>query len=175
MLDDLAATVPCDQPWDAKDAAKLDQVTVDQWLRANTWSESVYVLGVNLVQTVLCKEATQVSLLYWLWYIHSGQGILRLADAENGAQERKFVQGACTICERLYVQLGADAVRLFGPMMTLTAEAIEVGAGAWPFVAISLPEPSEATPMNSLMSAPATKARSPEPVRRTPVMSFRSA
>ena len=126
MLDDLATTVPCDEPWAAKDASKLDQMTVDQWLRANTWGESVYVLGVNLVQTVLCKEASQVSLLYWLWYIHSGQGILRLADADNGAQERKFVQGACTICERLHDQLGADAVRLNCPVLAVDQRADSV-------------------------------------------------
>lgn len=37
-------------------------------------------------RAVLCAEPSEISLLYILWFIHSGQGIQRLLNIENGAQ-----------------------------------------------------------------------------------------
>ena len=39
-----------------------------------------------LIRGVLCIETHEISLLYFLWYIHSGGGITRLVSVTNGAQ-----------------------------------------------------------------------------------------
>lgn len=117
--DKLAATVSTEAPWSHPDAAELDGQTVGEWLRKTSWTESAKRMSALMINTILCKEPGEVSMLFWLTYIKSGQGIMRLSDADNGGQERKFVQGACTICERLAARLGSERVLLDSPVMSI--------------------------------------------------------
>lgn len=117
--DKLAATVSVEAPWSHPDAAQLDAQTVGEWLRKSTWTEVAQKMGTFMINVILCKEPGEVSMLYWLMYIKSGQGLMRLSDANNGAQERKFTQGACTICERLAERLGSERILLDSPVQSI--------------------------------------------------------
>jgi hypothetical protein len=37
-------------------------------------------------ESLLTSEDHEISLLYMLWYLHSGGGVMRLSSIENGAQ-----------------------------------------------------------------------------------------
>jgi monoamine oxidase len=101
LWDEMAKEIDCESPQACAKAKEWDGMTVAEWLRANVWTDVTKNLGRLAVQSVLCKEPSEVSLLYWLTYVRSGQGIVRLIAVDNGGQERKFVQGAATIVERM--------------------------------------------------------------------------
>ena len=45
-------------------------------------------------------------MLYWLWYIRSGNGVMRLTETDKGAQERKLVGGSQPVSNKLAEKLG---------------------------------------------------------------------
>lgn len=107
---DAAQRVDPEQPACSAEAQAWDEMTVKEWLDARGWTEEAkesYALG---VQSVLTSEVAEVSWLYWLFYLKSAGGTERLFDADNGAQERKFVGGSASICERLAAELGSRVV-----------------------------------------------------------------
>jgi monoamine oxidase len=123
--DSMAEILKVDAPWTHPDAAKLDAQSVGEWLRNQTWTDKTQKLGSFMVNTILCKEPGEVSMLYWLMYIKSGQGIMRLSDADNGAQERKFKEGAFTIVERMAEKLGTERVILDSPVQIIEQDEKE--------------------------------------------------
>ena len=66
-----------------------------------------------LVRSVLTSEPHQVSLLFFLWYVHSGNGLVRLASVTGGAQVPiedysviaifLFVYSQCNYCYSLLI------------------------------------------------------------------------
>eukprot|EP01090_Pellita_catalonica_P014096 TRINITY_DN3508_c0_g1_i2.p1 TRINITY_DN3508_c0_g1~~TRINITY_DN3508_c0_g1_i2.p1 ORF type:complete len:414 (-),score=82.35 TRINITY_DN3508_c0_g1_i2:41-1282(-) len=113
----MSAKVDASAPWDAKNAAKLDQLTVQQWMDSKAWSHDGKVMYAAGLRALLCMEPSEVSFLYWLWFLTNGGGFMRLADAENGAQERKFVHGAQPLSENLAKELD---VRYESPVVSVT-------------------------------------------------------
>ncbi|WCB93426.1 Putative flavin-containing monoamine oxidase AofH [Baekduia alba] len=114
-LEALAATVPTDAPWEAPDARLLDDQTFDAWLVANTKTDGGLRFWRMLVPAIFCAEATQMSLLHGLFYVHSGGMIDRLIATGGGAQESRVVGGTQSIALALADDLG-DAVRLEAPV-----------------------------------------------------------
>jgi monoamine oxidase len=56
---------------------------------------------------IFTAEPRDLSLLYFLLYARSSEGLQRLCEIQNGAQERRFTTGAQSLCLRLAEQLGA--------------------------------------------------------------------
>ena len=76
-------------------------------------------------RTVFGAEARDVSLLWYLLYARAGGGFFRLTDVHGGAQERRVVEGAFTIAERLAAKLG-DALTLDAPVRRVERREGEV-------------------------------------------------
>merc|ERR1712061_457005 len=66
---ELAETIDPENPWEHPKASEWDSMTVLEWLRVNTWADDALKLGELAIQSVLCKQPSEVSLFYWLWYI----------------------------------------------------------------------------------------------------------
>jgi monoamine oxidase len=83
---------------------------------------------------IFAAEPRELSLLYFLLYASSGEGLQRLAEIERGAQERRFTTGAQSICARLADQLG-DRVALAHAMHAVEQDAagvvVRTAAGAF--------------------------------------------
>ena len=117
-LNILATEVPLDAPWTAPDAAALDAQTVATWMETNISSEGARSLLTLAVQAVFSVEPRDLSLLHFLFYIHSGGSLNALVSVTRGAQESRFSGGAQLIANRVAEALGPRVV-LNAPVHTI--------------------------------------------------------
>jgi monoamine oxidase len=114
-LKEMASTVPLDEPWRAANAHTWDAQTVEAWLLANAKTEVGLGYWRTLVPAIFSAEASEMSLLHFLFYCRSGGTIDRLVATHGGAQESRLEGGSQQLALRLADRLG-DAVRLSSPV-----------------------------------------------------------
>lgn len=127
-IDRMAARVPLEAPWEAPRASRLDAETVASWARRNMRTGlGRRFLGV-LVEAIFSAEPADVSMLHFLFYLHSGGSLEQLAGTTAGAQDSRFHGGSQEISLRLAAELG-DAVRLSSPVLQITQSESGVTVG----------------------------------------------
>ncbi|HLT34737.1 MAG TPA: NAD(P)/FAD-dependent oxidoreductase [Enhygromyxa sp.] len=109
-LDRLAARVPREAPWRAAEAARWDAMTVDDWLAANVRTEGARAMLRIATEAIFAAHPRELSLLFFLHYLHCGGGIRRLAEVEDGAQQWKVEGGAQQLALGLSARLGPAIV-----------------------------------------------------------------
>ena len=109
-LDAMARTVPLEAPWEAPKALEWDSQTVWSWGRENTLTERGRTILDLSVEAVWSVPSSDVSLLHFLFYVHSAGGLDALLDTAGGAQEQRFVGGSQLVSERLAESLSAEIV-----------------------------------------------------------------
>jgi monoamine oxidase len=112
-LEKMAATVPLESPWLAPKAAAWDGQTAETWIRDHVRTRRGRDFWRVVVAAVFACEATDVSLLHFLFYCHSGGMLDRLLGTTGGAQQDRVVGGSQAICQRAASQLD---VRLATPV-----------------------------------------------------------
>jgi monoamine oxidase len=117
-LESMAAEVPLDAPWKSPHAAKWDAQTLDTWLRRNLRFARSRDFWRTLTAAIFCAEATEMSLLHFLFYCHSGGMLDRLMGIADGAQEKRIVGGSQRIAQVMAEQLG-DALMLNEPVRSI--------------------------------------------------------
>lgn len=112
-FDTMAKTVPTHAPWTAPRAAEWDALSVHEYLASRTMS-GVALREMRLaVQTILASEPRDLSLLYFLFFVHAAGGFKNLSDGPGGAQHYKVASGAQSISVRLAERLQAQGVKIF--------------------------------------------------------------
>ncbi len=108
LLDlDLASfDVPLSEPWAAADAAALDAVTLHSHLVANMESSLGRDIVKVAVKAVFGTEVEEMSLLFTLFYLHSGGGMSNLVRTTGGAQESRFHGGSQQLAIGMANELG---------------------------------------------------------------------
>lgn len=97
-------------PWDARDAARLDALTLDDWLRARRHGRRARTLLGIAGKTIWGAEPRELSLLYALQYVSGAGGLDALLDTEGGAQHERYDGGAYEIARRVAADLGTRVV-----------------------------------------------------------------
>ena len=105
-LDKMGAEIPLDEPWKAPKASQWDSMTVKEFLDKSCWTNYAKKRMVQVYNDAMAAEPEDMSLLYYLWYLKSGDGVLRVAAVEDAGQERKFNGGSQQISNRLKDKLG---------------------------------------------------------------------
>ncbi|PVD19101.1 hypothetical protein C0Q70_21660 [Pomacea canaliculata] len=93
-------------------AREWDTMTVQQFLDAHLWTRSALETMKAYVNVNVTSEPHEVSLLWFLWYLASAGGPLRIFATSNGGQERKFIGGSQQISEGLVQTIGKEKVLL---------------------------------------------------------------
>lgn len=159
-LDALSQTVPLDRPWDAPNAAALDATTVRQWMNANMSTPGGKALLELEVQSTLGGNPQDVSLLYFLFYVHSGTDLEHLSEH---AQSRRIVGGSQAVSLALAAELGSivrlglpvDSIR-YGDRGALVACGKSVFAARRVIVAMM---PKDVARITFLPSLPSTRVK----------------
>lgn len=120
-LERMRRRVDCARPTQTPDAAELDATTLDGWLRAHVRSAAVRALTTSAMRVVLGCDPREVSLLTFLFYAQSGDGLMKLIEIEGGAQQTRFADGAQRLAYGLAERLG-DAVAVGRPARAITVE-----------------------------------------------------
>ena len=74
-LDRMAKQVPLDAPWRAPKAAEWDSQTVATWINKHTHTGGAKGFFELICEGVWAAQPADLSLLHFLFYIHSGGGI----------------------------------------------------------------------------------------------------
>ncbi|MDA8359014.1 MAG: FAD-dependent oxidoreductase [Actinomycetota bacterium] len=105
-LDLAAQEIPLDAPWECADAEALDAGTLATWLDEHVEAPPARAMIDVAVRSVFGAEPRELSLLFTLFYLHSGGGLTNLARTTGGAQERRFVGGSQQLARRMADELG---------------------------------------------------------------------
>jgi len=124
-LDQMAAKVDVDAPWNAPDAETLDGQTVETWVKANTVNSARVLQLVNLyLSPALGSRAADVSMLFLLATIagygdeHTPGTLERGIGSKGGAQDSRLMGGTQRLSILMAQQLG-DRVVLDAPVASL--------------------------------------------------------
>jgi monoamine oxidase len=102
----LCRQVPVPRPWTAPGAHRLDELTLDAWLRSLHASASTRDLMAIMSRVTWGCEPSAVSMLHAVRYVKAAGGIGRMLDVENGAQQDRFPAGTQQIAVRTAEALG---------------------------------------------------------------------
>ena len=113
-LDAITKTVDPDDPWKHPDAAELDGITFDAWLRGQSSHAEAIAVVSKIVAAFMTKDPVEFSVLGAAWLAATSGGVAHLADADE-VLNRRLVGGLSQIPIRLAERLG-DRVRLSSPV-----------------------------------------------------------
>nr|UXK97412.1 monoamine oxidase [Haliotis discus hannai] len=125
-IDRLGEEIPLDAPWTAPHAAEWDSMTMQQFFDKHCWTRSTKTFMTMFVNVNVTSEPTEVSALWFLWYIANCGGMNRIFSTENGGQERKFVGGSQQISIKMAEKIGNDRVLLNHPVSKIEHKPSEV-------------------------------------------------
>ncbi|HEV2582584.1 MAG TPA: FAD-dependent oxidoreductase, partial [Ktedonobacteraceae bacterium] len=117
----MASEVPLDAPWTAPLATEWDAQTMATWAELNVQNEGARDLLTLVVQAVFSVEPRDISLLPFLFYVHSAGNLNMLLSVAGGAQESRFVGGAQSIANSVAEALG-ERVILNTPVHTIVQD-----------------------------------------------------
>lgn len=117
-IDRQARRVYARDPWNAPDASVMDGRTLQAWMSATVPSRLVRDVMTTAIRVIFGAEPRDLSLLFAMWYIGQGGGILSLVDIRDAAQATRFVDGAHAVSRRLAEEMG-DAVVLGSPVTAI--------------------------------------------------------
>lgn len=123
-LEKRAGTVSLSSPWTTPEAEDLDRQTFDSWLSGATGDVTTLAFYRTVTAALFSAEASEMSLLHFLFYVHSNGMIDNMIATSGGAQDARIVGGSHLISERMFEELGEtlgnDAVRLSAPVHTIS-------------------------------------------------------
>lgn len=117
-LDELARSVPTSAPERAARAQEWDSMTVEAWKRRALRTRGARTVLDIAVRAIFAAEPSEISFLYFLFYLNAGGGLERLAGVTGGAQERRFIGGSQQISEHLAGPLGKRLI-LEAPVVSI--------------------------------------------------------
>lgn len=118
-IDGMTAKLDCTAPWDHPQASSLDALTVEQWLRTNIRTARLRTLFRIACTTLFCADPSQISMLFFLHYITSGDGLEPILSADaGGAQNLLFLGGLHQIAQRMAQEIEGD-LRLNDPVHSI--------------------------------------------------------
>lgn len=130
----LSETVPLDRPWTAPGAAELDGQTAETFILANSSTPGARFLLDLAVRAVFGAEPRDLSLLHFLFYLRSGNGIINLTSTAGGAQDSRLQGGSQLVSIRMAARLGRRVI-LRAPVRRIaqsrTGVVVSTDAGAW--------------------------------------------
>ena len=103
-------TVPAEAPWTAPRAKEWDAMTLESWIAANVRTRAAREFARLVPRGAWAVEARQVSYLWFLDALRSGEGLEQLMAVKDGALDSKFKGGMHQIAARMADELGERVV-----------------------------------------------------------------
>jgi|SRR5579871_891657 len=103
-------TVPAESPWLAPRAREWDSQTLESWILANLRTKSARAFARLVPRGAWAVDASEISYLWFLDALRSGEGLAQLMSVKDGVLEFKFKGGMHQIAARLAGELGERVV-----------------------------------------------------------------
>jgi monoamine oxidase len=104
------------EPWSSPRAQEFDGQTVETWKLDNVKTERARDLLDLGVEAVFACEPSELSLLYFLFYISAAGSLENLIGTQTGAQESRFVGGSQQVSRELARRVGRKRIYLSSPV-----------------------------------------------------------
>ena len=146
-VDALSQEVPLDAPWKAARAREWDTMSAEDWFVKNTTNPEVLGTLRGLTRGILTADAYQVSFLYFLFYMRSGDSFVSQAGFGQGTTQ------AWTVRETMHGVAGKlgeelkDAIVFESPVRAISQNdagvTVEADKGTWhaDYAVVCLPPP----------------------------------
>lgn len=125
----LSRSIDPANPGAVPKADAWDAWTVDEWKRRTILTREVRGLIDVVTRVILGAEPREVSMLYFLSYLSSGGGLSCHVEAENGAQQTRFRDGAQSVPNALAEDL-EEIVRTGAAVTAIETSESEVAVHA---------------------------------------------
>jgi monoamine oxidase len=136
--------VPADAPWTAPKAREWDSQSLESWILKTLRTAEAREFARLVPRGAWAAEASQISYLWFLDALRSGEGLASLMGVKDGVLEMKFKGGMQQIAQRLADELG-DRLVLGAPvrriLQTDAGVRVESDKGALEarFVIVAIP------------------------------------
>jgi monoamine oxidase len=147
LVDELSEGVPLDAPWKAAKAREFDTMSAEDWFAKNTSNPEVLGTLRGLTRGILAADAYQVSFLYFLFYMRSGDTFESQANFGEGSTQAWTVQETMHgVAAKLAEELGAAMVfesPVRGISQSDAGATVESDKGTWQaeYAVVCLPPP----------------------------------
>ncbi|OBG26048.1 FAD-dependent oxidoreductase [Mycobacterium sp. 852002-51057_SCH5723018] len=128
-IDTMCKAIPREAPWEAKQAAEWDRISLAEWIDKNTMSrQGREMLDMALAGTYT-SAGSETSLLWLLSQMGSGGGPNFVISVRGGAQDARPVGGMGAIYQPIVAELG-DALHLSHPVRQIAQDGDGVTVAA---------------------------------------------
>ena len=137
-LDEMAAALCVDAPWEHERAVEWDHISMAAWLSSEVREQLAADLLEMWIKTVFCVDLAETTLLNVLWLIRSAGSLRVLLGTKGGYNQDHVDGGAQSMANRMAEELG-DALRLGTPArgisqgsdgVAVAGDDVQVQAGA---------------------------------------------
>ncbi len=128
-MERMCKSVPRESPWEARQAAEWDRISLGEWLDRNTMSRPAREMLDMALAGTYTSAASETSLLWVLAQMGSGGGPNFVISGRGGAQDARPVGGMAAIYRPVAAELG-DAVHLSRPVREIAQDADGVTVSA---------------------------------------------
>jgi monoamine oxidase len=118
-------SVPADAPWTAPEANAWDAMTLESWIVQNLRTKAAREFARLVPRGAWAVEARQISYLWFMDALRSGDGLAHLMAVKDGVLDSKFLGGMHQIAARLAAELGERLV-LSAPVQKIVQDDSEV-------------------------------------------------
>jgi monoamine oxidase len=125
----MCKSIPREAPWEAKNAAEWDRISLGEWIDKNTMSKQAREMLDMALSGVYTSAGSETSLLWALTQMGSGGGPTFVISGKGGAQDARPVGGMGAIYRQIAAELG-DALHLSRPVRQITQDADGVTVAA---------------------------------------------
>jgi len=121
----LSDQVPLEAPWSMPRAEEYDHITTDEWLASQTKNKTVLDFLRAFVRGIFTADSYQISFLFFLFYMRSGDNYDMLFGYENAAQAWTVKETMHQVAALMAKELGS-AVVLQAPVRAITQNSSRV-------------------------------------------------
>lgn len=119
-INDMCIKIDLNEPWNSKDAHKLDSISFKQFILDTCYTAQVKNYFLNFIAPInMTNEAEDFSLLYALCFIRSWGGIDKCIGMDGSGSTCRVVGGSQLISIRLCQQIGEERILLNKPVHTI--------------------------------------------------------
>jgi monoamine oxidase len=120
-LTKLSDQVPLDAPWTMPRAEEYDHMTTEDWIVTQTKNNAILGFLRAFVRAIFTADPYQISFLYFLFYLRSGDNYDTLYGFENAAQAWTVKETVHQVAVRIAAEL-KEAVVLQSPVRTISQD-----------------------------------------------------
>ncbi|MEW5990580.1 MAG: flavin monoamine oxidase family protein [Chloroflexota bacterium] len=120
-LETLAAEIPLERPWAARDAERMDGQTMAAWLDGAVSDPRARALVRSVVESMFVRPAGEVSLLDFLFHARTAGSLADALGFEGAAQQDRIVGGPQAVAKHIAAEIGE------GLVLSAPARRIEQG------------------------------------------------